>query len=108
MEPWPTWSASWESCSMRLVRPQPCIGASESVFRMSKSRVPCRTCSLLAGCPMRVPPECREERCVLPPECQGEGRLPARVHLLVSHMNTARNETGDGRLTTIQHGLECR
>ena len=34
---------------MRWVSPHPCIGVSESVLRMSRSSVPCRTCSLLAG-----------------------------------------------------------
>src|SRR5688500_16694429 len=33
---------------MRCVSPHPCIGVRDNVFRMSRSSVPCRTCSL--GC----------------------------------------------------------
>src|SRR5919197_1594803 len=75
MEPWPTLSASSESCSMRWVSPHPCIAVSESVFRMRRSSVPWRTCSLAMGLATTFPPECREEGRLSPPECQEDGGL---------------------------------
>src|SRR3954463_7675178 len=74
MEPWPTRSASFESSSMRCVSPQPCIGASESVLRMSRSSVPCRTCSLVLGFATGFLPNLRRSITSLLPNVNRRGR----------------------------------
>src|SRR5262245_6641989 len=55
---------------MRWVSPHPCIGASDSVLRMSRSSVPCRTCSFVFCLATGVPPGCQEDVGHSPPECQ--------------------------------------